>query len=186
MYPGANNTELCPTRFFTGEPLYRDGRGARRRRGRARARDADWRPYHDALAAELARLKAAHGHALLWDGHSIQSRAALAVRRPPARPEPGHRRRRELRAVAARRADARCWRRRRASATSSTAASRAATSPAGTAVRPTACTRCRWRCAGRCYLRRHRRSGRRLGRRAPPPKPRAAAHAGRGDARLAP
>jgi len=21
MYPGANNTELCPTRFFTGEPL---------------------------------------------------------------------------------------------------------------------------------------------------------------------
>ena len=25
MYPGANNTELCPTRFFTGDPLYRDG-----------------------------------------------------------------------------------------------------------------------------------------------------------------
>ena len=23
MYAGANNTELCPTRFFTGEPLYR-------------------------------------------------------------------------------------------------------------------------------------------------------------------
>ena len=22
MYPGASNTELCPTRFFTGEPLY--------------------------------------------------------------------------------------------------------------------------------------------------------------------
>ena len=26
MYPGANNTELVPTRFFTGDPLYRDGR----------------------------------------------------------------------------------------------------------------------------------------------------------------
>ena len=25
MYAGANNTELCPTRFFTGEPIYRDG-----------------------------------------------------------------------------------------------------------------------------------------------------------------
>ena len=25
MYPGANNTELCPTRAFTGEPLYREG-----------------------------------------------------------------------------------------------------------------------------------------------------------------
>ena len=26
MYAGANNTELCPTRFFTGDPLYRAGR----------------------------------------------------------------------------------------------------------------------------------------------------------------
>ena len=26
MYPGVNNTELCPTRFFTGEPLYREDR----------------------------------------------------------------------------------------------------------------------------------------------------------------
>ena len=25
MYPGVNNTELCPTRHFTGEPIYRDG-----------------------------------------------------------------------------------------------------------------------------------------------------------------
>jgi N-formylglutamate deformylase len=26
MYPGANNTELCPTRFFAGDALYREGR----------------------------------------------------------------------------------------------------------------------------------------------------------------
>ena len=26
MYPGAANTELCPTRFFTGDELYRPGR----------------------------------------------------------------------------------------------------------------------------------------------------------------
>jgi hypothetical protein len=31
MYPGASNTELCPTRFFSGEPLYRRPRRPRRR-----------------------------------------------------------------------------------------------------------------------------------------------------------
>jgi N-formylglutamate deformylase len=72
MYPGANNTELCPTRFFTGEPLYRPGCEP----GPAQVAErlaTYWRPYHDALAGELARLKAEHGHALLWDGHSIKS-----------------------------------------------------------------------------------------------------------------
>ena len=72
MYAGANNTELCPTRFFSGEPLYRAGQ----------LPDADevqsrlaryWRPYHDALAAELDRLQGEHGHVVLWDGHSIRS-----------------------------------------------------------------------------------------------------------------
>ena len=72
MYPGANNTELVPTRFFTGDPLYRDGcvpdeREVERRKG------AYWRPYHDALAAEIERIVAVHGHAILWDGHSIQA-----------------------------------------------------------------------------------------------------------------
>jgi N-formylglutamate deformylase len=72
MYPGANNTELCPTRLFTGEPLYREGQAP----GEAEVNQRlarYWRPYHDALATELARPKAAHGHALLWDGHSIRS-----------------------------------------------------------------------------------------------------------------
>jgi N-formylglutamate deformylase len=72
MYPGANNTELCPTRFFTGEPLYREG-CAPDENEVARRVQACWRPYHEALAAELQRLRAAHGHALLWDGHSIRS-----------------------------------------------------------------------------------------------------------------
>lgn len=72
MYPGANNTELCPTHFFTGESLYRPGRepgDAEVARRVARY----WRPYHEALAAELARLQADHGHAVLFDGHSIQA-----------------------------------------------------------------------------------------------------------------
>ena len=72
MYPGANNTELVPTRFFTGDPLYREGRVPDEREI-GRRRDAYWRPYHEALAAELARLVAAHGHAVLWEGHSIQA-----------------------------------------------------------------------------------------------------------------
>jgi N-formylglutamate deformylase len=72
MYAGANNTELCPTRHFTGDPIYRDGQAPDATEVDAR-RAAYWQPYHDALAGELARLKAAHGHALLWDGHSIRS-----------------------------------------------------------------------------------------------------------------
>jgi len=72
MYPGINNTELCPTRSFEGLPLYRDGK-APDDAGVARRLDAYWRPYHAALAEELARIKAQHGFALLWEGHSIKS-----------------------------------------------------------------------------------------------------------------
>ena len=72
MYPGRNNTELCPTRHFSGDPIYREGRApdaAEIRRRVARY----WQPYHDAIGAETARLRAAHGHALLFDAHSICS-----------------------------------------------------------------------------------------------------------------
>ncbi|MDP2368004.1 N-formylglutamate deformylase [Rhodoferax sp.] len=72
MYAGVNNTELCPTRFFTGEALYRSGREPTPEQI-AQRREAYWRPYHAALAAELARLKTLHGHAVLFDGHSIKS-----------------------------------------------------------------------------------------------------------------
>lgn len=72
MYPGASNTELCPTRFFSGAPLYKPGQEPGPEE-RARRREAYWQPYHSALAAELARLKAEHGFALLWDAHSIRS-----------------------------------------------------------------------------------------------------------------
>lgn len=72
MYQGQNNTELCPTRHFTGDPIYRpdqapDEAEIQRRVGRY------WQPYHDALRGETARLRAAHGHAVLFDAHSIQS-----------------------------------------------------------------------------------------------------------------
>ncbi len=72
MYPGASNTELCPTRFFSGDALYQAGcepTGDERKR----RREVYWAPYHAALAAELQRIKAQHGYALLWDAHSICS-----------------------------------------------------------------------------------------------------------------
>ena len=72
MYPGASNTELCPTRFFTGDSLYREG-AAPGPTERAQRREQYWQPYHDALQGELDRIKAEHGFTLLWDAHSIRS-----------------------------------------------------------------------------------------------------------------
>jgi N-formylglutamate deformylase len=72
MYPGASNTELCPTRFFNGEPLYRTGEeldGFERQR----RKDIYWQPYHDALRGEIDRIRGQHGFVLLWDAHSIRS-----------------------------------------------------------------------------------------------------------------
>ncbi|HEY2662611.1 MAG TPA: N-formylglutamate deformylase [Caulobacteraceae bacterium] len=72
LYPGQATTELCPTTSFDGEPLYRDGQapsGAEI----ARRRETWFQPYHDALAAEIARLRAFHGAVVLYEAHSIRS-----------------------------------------------------------------------------------------------------------------
>jgi len=71
LYPGQNTTGLCPVVQFSGEPVYRDGAAPDAAEVTARV-DAYWRPYHDALAAELARIRDAHGRAVLWEGHSIR------------------------------------------------------------------------------------------------------------------
>ena len=72
MYPGTNNTELCPTRFFTGDPLYREGMAPDDAEIARRIRSY-WQPYRDALEGELIRLRQSHGHAVLFDAHSIRS-----------------------------------------------------------------------------------------------------------------
>jgi len=72
MYAGANNTELCPTRFFSGDPIYREGQAPDARAIDARLQTY-WQPYHAALRTEMDRLQAVHGHAILFDGHSIRS-----------------------------------------------------------------------------------------------------------------
>jgi N-formylglutamate deformylase len=72
MYAGVNNTGLVPTRFFTGDPLYREGQEP----GAADIEECIgryWQPYHDALDNELMRLRSVHGHAVLFDAHSIKS-----------------------------------------------------------------------------------------------------------------
>lgn len=73
LYPGQNTTGLCPLTDFDGAALYRPGREpdeaeTARRRGLFHA------PYHAALAAEIARIRALHGIAILYDCHSIRSR----------------------------------------------------------------------------------------------------------------
>ena len=72
LYPGQATTELCPTTTFDGEPLYADagpdGAEVERRR-------RTWfAPYHAALEAEIARLRAIHGAVVLYEAHSIRSR----------------------------------------------------------------------------------------------------------------
>lgn len=71
LYPGLNTTGLCPSVRFTGEPVYLPGQEPDAAEVAARV-ERYWRPYHDALADELARLRARFGRALLWDGHSIR------------------------------------------------------------------------------------------------------------------
>ena len=72
LYPGQNTTGLCPTIQFDGQPLYLDGQAPTAAEVALRV-ERYWRPYHDALRGELARLREQHGRAVLWDGHSIRS-----------------------------------------------------------------------------------------------------------------
>ena len=71
LYPGQNTTGLCPVVQFTGEPIYLRNGEPDEAEVRARV-DRYWRPYHEALRAELDRIRAEHGRAVLWEGHSIR------------------------------------------------------------------------------------------------------------------
>ncbi len=73
LYPGQNVTELCPTTTFGEEAIYLEG-GKPDDDECADRVQKYWTPYHNAIEAELNRIKAKHGYALLWDAHSIASR----------------------------------------------------------------------------------------------------------------
>ena len=73
LYPGQSVTGLCPVDTFADTPVYRSAELQPDDAEIAQRREQVWKPYHDQLAAELARIKAEHGAAGLWDAHSIQS-----------------------------------------------------------------------------------------------------------------
>ena len=70
LYPGADNTELCPTRTFSNESVYRPGEAPSAAETDAR-RATYFDPYHDLLSREIDRIRGRHGYAVLVDGHSI-------------------------------------------------------------------------------------------------------------------
>lgn len=72
LYPGQNTTGVVPLTDFDGRPIWRPGRAPDA--AETARRVAQWHaPYHAALAAELDRLRARHGFAILYDCHSIRS-----------------------------------------------------------------------------------------------------------------
>lgn len=73
LYPGQNTTTLVPLTDFDGQPIWQPGQEPSSDEIAAR-RDAYHAPYHAALSAELKRVKAKHGIAVLYDCHSIRSR----------------------------------------------------------------------------------------------------------------
>jgi formiminoglutamase len=75
LYPGQATTSLCPLDTFDGEPLYRPGLEPDAAEI-AERRSTFFDPYHANLEAELDRLVALHGKVVLYDAHSIRSRAA--------------------------------------------------------------------------------------------------------------
>ena len=72
LYPGQNTTGLVPLTDFDGRRIWRDGAEPSRREIAARVARFHG-PYHAALRAELYRVKAIHGVAVLYDCHSIRS-----------------------------------------------------------------------------------------------------------------
>jgi formiminoglutamase len=68
LYPGRSGTGLVPLTDFDGAPIWTTPPA-----DTAARLAAFHAPYHAALSAELARVRAAHGVAILCDCHSIRS-----------------------------------------------------------------------------------------------------------------
>jgi N-formylglutamate deformylase len=72
LYPGADNTEVCPTRTFDNRPIWLQGEAPDADETKARV-ETYWRPYHRRLGEGLEEVRQAHGLVVLLDGHSIRS-----------------------------------------------------------------------------------------------------------------
>jgi len=72
LYPGQTTTGLVPVDTFDGQPIYTDDIDPDFSEVMGRI-EGYWQPYHTALGDELNRIRSQHGHAVLWDAHSIAS-----------------------------------------------------------------------------------------------------------------
>ena len=81
LYPGQNTTGLVPETDFDGKAIWKPGAEPTPADidGRLKAFHA---PYHEALQAEIERVKAMHGLAILYDCHSIRSRIPFLFEGP--------------------------------------------------------------------------------------------------------
>lgn len=70
LYPGQNTTGLVPLTDFDGHDIWHRAPGTDQIEERRQSYHA---PYHAALTAELERVRALHGVAILYDCHSIRS-----------------------------------------------------------------------------------------------------------------
>ncbi|MBA4164884.1 MAG: N-formylglutamate deformylase [Erythrobacter sp.] len=70
LYPGQNTTGLVPMSDFDGRPIWRVPPNEV---GIAHRLSLFHQAYHAAIEGEIARLRALHGHVLLYDCHSIRS-----------------------------------------------------------------------------------------------------------------
>lgn len=72
LYPGRDTTGIVPLDTFHREPVYLPGFAPSDEEVGQRI-ETYWKPYHLRLQQAIAETKAKHGHALLWDAHSIFS-----------------------------------------------------------------------------------------------------------------
>jgi len=71
LYPGQATTGLVPTELFDGAPVYEGDAPNEAEIESRRATFFD--PYHQELSEQIARIRAVHGYAVLYDAHSIAS-----------------------------------------------------------------------------------------------------------------
>jgi N-formylglutamate deformylase len=76
LYPGQRETGLVPTISFADEDIYLRGGEPDAAEIAERTR-VFWRPYHEALSLEIARIHVQHGRVTLWEGHSIRSHVPM-------------------------------------------------------------------------------------------------------------
>ena len=72
LYPGRDETTLCPVSTFDRAAIYKPGAEPDSDAIQRRI-ESYWQPYHQKLQTTLERIRDQHGYALLWDAHSIRS-----------------------------------------------------------------------------------------------------------------